>query len=143
MPPSNLRELLSRDEGRRNQPYYDSLGFVTVGVGCLMDPRKPCPVPDQIVDLLLDHHIEAKTAEVLQALPWVATLSPVRQAVVISMAFQLGTDGLLQFKNSLGLLEKGDYTAAAAAFLQSKVARVQAPARWARFAKMIETDQWA
>lgn len=142
-PPTNLAELLTRDEGIRRQPYYDSLGFVTVGVGHLIDPRKPCPLPDEIIARLLQLDIQEKTDDVETALPWVKTLDPVRRAVVISMAFQLGINGLLQFKNALKRLELCDYSGAATAFLDSKVARLQTPERWQRFASMILTGTYA
>lgn len=142
IPPSNLAELLVLDEGIREQPYYDSLGFVTVGVGHLIDPRRPCPLTHELIAHLLECDIASKQDGVFKALPWVADLDVVRQAVVISMAFQLGVEGLLTFKTALSRLQSKDYPGAASAFLASKVAREQAPQRWQRFAAMIQEGRW-
>lgn len=140
--PKSLRGMLTRDEGRVPYVYQDSLGFWTIGVGHLVDRRKGGRLPEQIIDDLLEYDMAEKTGQVLGALPWVADLSPARQAVVICMAFQLGIEGLLMFKVSLGHLQRGDYALAAKNFLKSKAAREQTPDRWKRFAKQIETGEW-
>lgn len=141
MPPSNIRDLLSRDEGRVNKPYLDSLGFVTWGVGHLCDPKRPTHIPDHVVDAMLDYDIAQHQKELFDALPWVADLDEVRRAVVTSMAFQLGVPGLLGFKNSLALLQAGHYEEAADNFLKSRAAQ-QTPERWHRNADMIRTGEW-
>lgn len=138
----SVRNMLERDEGRVPYAYPDSLGFLTIGVGHLIDKRKGGRLPDPIIDALLDYDIAEKTSQVAAAFPWVSQLNEPRKAVMICMAFQLGIDGLSQFKTALAAMEAHNYQRAAWAFLQSKVATVQTPARWQRFAKQIETGEW-
>lgn len=138
----SLKKLLETDEGRVPFAYQDSLGYWTIGVGHLVDRRKGGKLPDHIIDLLLEWDIKQKTDEVVAALPWVANLTDARRATLISMAFQLGTPGLLNFKTALALLRRGDYNGAADAFLNSKVAREQTPLRWKRHAERIRKGEW-
>ena len=136
-----LTEQLRRDEGIESCAYQDSLGYWTIGVGRLIDARKGGGLSNDEIDYLLDNDIKAKTAEVLRALPWVARLSEPRRAVLVNMAFQMGTRGLLAFRMTLGSIEDGHYGEAALGMLDSTWAK-QTPARAMRLATQMETDQW-
>ena len=136
-----LTEQLRREEGCVPHAYQDSLGLWTIGVGRLIDQRRGGGLSPDEIDYLLDNDIKAKTHEVLTALPWVAKLSEPRQAVLIGMAFQMGLQGLLQFKRMLGSVEDGQYAEAAAEMLDSIWAK-QTPERAARLAQQMDTDQW-
>ena len=136
-----LADMLERDEGRKRSAYQDHLGFWTIGVGRLIDARKGGGLSNAEIDFLLANDIRDKTAEVSAALPWVARLSGARQAVLLGMAFQMGTEGLLKFRNTLALVQGGNYAAAAKGMLQSKWAQ-QTPERALRMAKQMETGLW-
>ena len=135
-----LTEQLRRDEGTESCAYQDSLGYWTIGVGRLIDARKGGGLSNEEIDYLLDNDIKAKTAEVLQALPWAARLSEPRRAVLVNMALQMGTRGLA-FRMTLGSIEDGHYGEAALGMLDSTWAK-QTPARAMRLATQMETDQW-
>ena len=136
-----LTEQLRRDEGIESCAYQDSLGYWTIGVGRLIDARKGGGLSNEEIDYLLDNDVKAKTAEVLRALPWVARLSEPRRAVLVNMAFQLGTKGLLAFRRTLGSIEDGQYGEAAVEMLDSAWAK-QTPARAMRLAVQMESDEW-
>jgi lysozyme len=136
-----LTEQLRRDEGIDPCAYKDSLGFWTIGVGRLIDARKGGGLSFDEINYLLDNDIKAKTAEVLRALPWAARLSEPRRAVLVNMAFQMGTKGLLAFRRALGSIEDGHYGEAALGMLDSTWAK-QTPARAMRLATQMETDKW-
>jgi lysozyme len=68
-------------------------------------------------------------------------LNDARQAVLIGMAFQMGLKGLLQFKRTLGSIEDGQFSEAAAEMLDSAWAK-QTPARAMRLATQMETGEW-
>ena len=136
-----LTEQLRRDEGTESCAYQDSLGFWTIGVGRLIDARTVGGLSFDEIDYLLDNDIKAKTAEVLRALPWAARLSEPRRAVLVNMAFQMGTKGLLAFRRTLGSVEDGHYGEAALGMLDSTWAK-QTPARAMRLATQMETDKW-
>jgi lysozyme len=138
---SRLRQQLVRDEGEVAHAYQDSLGYWTIGVGRLIDKRKGGSLSPDEIDYLLDNDIKRKSAEVMAALPWVAGLSPARQGVVLNMAFQMGTAGLLKFVTTLKLVQAGDYAGAARQMLRSLWAR-QTPERAKRLAKQMESGQW-
>jgi lysozyme len=129
--------MLIRDEGRVAHAYQDSLGYWTIGVGHLIDKRKGGKLPDAIIEALLDHDIAEKSTQVYKRFPWVKALNPARQAVLVSMAFQLGVDGLADFRRAMAAMEAGQWDKAAVEFLDSKVAREQSPERWQRHAKQI------
>ena len=99
-------------------------------------------IADHIIDALLEWDIEQAEQDVLAVYPWVSRLDPVRRATLVAMEFQLPVRGLASFPRSMEAMRVGDWPLAATRFLQSKVAREQAPARWQRFAKQIRTGQW-
>ncbi len=137
----NIRDQLIRDEGTVLYAYADSLGYLTIGTGRLIDKRRGGGISQTEADYLLDNDIRQKRAQVIARWPWVESLDPVRQAVLVNMAFQLGVDGLATFVNTLGLVKAGNYAAASTNMLASKWAQ-QTPARAQRLAKQMQTGVW-
>lgn len=137
-----LTAQLRRDEGTRATAYPDSIGWLTIGVGRLIDSRKPGAGlrPDEI-DYLLKNDIADRVQALQKALPWFAKLNQARQGVLINMAFQMGTDGLLAFRQTLGLVRDGKYAEAAKQMLKSKWAE-QTPARAKRLSEQMRTGEW-
>jgi lysozyme len=130
---------LEREEGRVNHAYQDSLGFCTIGVGRLIDKRKGGHLSDEEIDHLLANDIKAKMAAIDGWPAWQAVKDdPVRATALLSMAFQLGADGLAGFKNSLQLIADRQWQQAAANLMQSRWAR-QTPNRARRVTQMIAT----
>jgi lysozyme len=139
---SELIRQLRQDEGERACVYRCSEGFWTIGVGRLVDASKPGAglKPDEIAYLLnndVDDRIEALTRK----LPWFQNLDDARRGVLLNMAFQLGTEGLLKFSRTLQLVMQGKYENAAAAMLESLWAR-QTPARAKRLAEQMRSGIW-
>jgi lysozyme len=97
------------------------------------------------ISVLLANDIAETLVQLRKALPWVTTLSPVRQAVLADMTFNMGIGnskrGLLSFKHTLHLIEHGQYAEAAAAMRKSKWAR-QVKTRAVRLCRMMEDDAW-
>lgn len=137
-----LTSQLRRDEGVKPTAYQDHLGFWTIGVGRLIDPRKAGAGlrPDEI-DYLLRNDIQDRINALRKALPWFDDLTEPRQGVLVNMAFQLGTAGLLEFKKTLALIQNGDYGKAAMQMLTSKWAQ-QTPERARRLAEQMKTGEW-
>ncbi|WP_042298943.1 glycoside hydrolase family protein [Paraburkholderia kururiensis] len=110
---------LRRDEGVRYVKYLDTKGIPTTGVGHnLLASPLPAgwkfPLNDAQVDQLLDHDLTVTFAGLDLHLPWWRKLDEVRQRVIANMAFNLGVDKLLGFKNTLAAVQRGAYAIAAA-----------------------------
>jgi len=137
----NIVELLRRDEGEILHAYTDHLGYWTLGVGRLVDKRKGGGISREESAYLLANDIKRIEAQLDESLPWWRTLSEPRQAVLVSMAFQMGLAGLLGFRNTLAAIKAGRYEDAAGGMLASKWA-TQTPQRAARLAKQMRNDVW-
>ena len=138
---TNLEEQLRFDEGEKLTAYQDHLGFWTIGIGRLIDARKGGGITKEESSYLLNNDIRRKTAELKAAIPWFGKLDEVRQGVLLNMAFQMGTEGLLKFKNTLRMVESGQYDAAASGMLESLWAR-QTPERAKRLSEQMRTGVW-
>lgn len=139
----SVQSLLEDDEGRRTWPYNDSRGYPTWGIGHLLSNGIAGDVEtllNQAIDLQFQHDL-ADAMQGLGHLPWFAGLDPVRQAVLIDMAFNLGIDGLHAFTQFLGYMAAGQW-ASAAADLRTTLVYRQLPERYERLAVMIETGGW-
>lgn len=156
----DLIKQLVRDEGERLNAYRDSLGLWTIGVGILIDPSKGCRPPSgmtwpdgfgkittrcsiskELSDELLAEHVEKVRTELARALPWYLGLDEARRGVLENMAFNLGTKGLMGFKNTLALIQGEKWDDAAAAMKQSKWAR-QVHGRADRLARQMQLGEW-
>jgi lysozyme len=136
-----LTKQLRRDEGEVLHAYQDHLGYWTLGVGRLIDKRKGGGITSEEAAYLLSNDIDRKQAELVKRIPWVSTLDEVRFAALLNMAFQMGVDGLLKFKNTLGMIRDGDYEGAADGMLSSLWAQ-QTPERAKRISEQMRTGEW-
>ncbi len=132
-----LARELRRDEGVRLMPYRDTVGKLTIGVGRNLEDRG---ITLAEAEILLLSDIHATIAAVEKAVPWYPRLDPVRQRVLINMAFNLGTAGLLAFRQMLAACQRGDYDTAADEMLESLWAQ-QVGTRALRLAQMMRTGQ--
>jgi lysozyme len=134
-------EQIKVDEGCVLHAYKDTLSYLTIGYGRLIDKRKGGGISQDEAEYLLENDIDRKLAELRDRLPWFDKLDDPRKGVLLNMAFQLGIAGLLNFKNTLAEINEGNYERAAANMLKSKWAQ-QTPNRAKRMAKQMETGQW-
>jgi lysozyme len=136
---------LGRHEGRpmkdgRAFAYQDSVGFWTIGTGRLIDKRKGGGLTDVECDFLLSNDVKRFEKELDVSLPWWRSIDPVRQRVLLDMAFNLGTNGLLSFANTLKFIKDKDYIRAADNMLKSKWAE-QVGKRALTLSEMIRTGK--
>ncbi len=136
---NKARALLSLHEGRVRHAYKDSLGYLTIGVGHLIDERKGGGLPEGIIDALLDYDIREHWDRLVALCPWVERLDDVRQYVLLDMTFNLGgLEGWPIFRKQV---EQGRYAAAAANMRSTKWAS-QVKSRAVRLSAMMETGEW-
>lgn len=124
-------------EGCVLHAYRDSRGYLTIGIGRLIDPLVGGSISLDEAETLLDHDLDHAERDLAAALPWWPSLDECRQRALIELAFNLGIVGLMRFRHTLALLEGRDYEAAALALLDSKWAGQVGPRRAARIAGMI------
>ena len=136
---TSIVQLLRYQEGEVLHAYPDHLGYWTIGVGRLIDQRKGGGISQAESGLLLSNDILNKERDLDQHITWWRDLSPVRRMAIVSMCFQMGINGLLNFKETLEHWEKGDYENAAKSALDSRWAK-QTPIRAKEIAEMIRSE---
>jgi len=130
-----LRQQLARHEGLRLKVYRCTSGKLTIGYGRNLEDRG---ITEDEAAILLDNDITDTIRTLSHAFEWFDDLSPIRQRVLVDMAFNLGIGGLRKFRRFLGALSRHEYEAAAQEMLTSKWAR-QVKGRAQRLATMLET----
>jgi lysozyme len=117
----NLISDIKREEGFVGTVYKDSLGFDTVGYGTKM------PIDEEEAELLLIHRLNKLKSELQARFDRVILYEEAWQ-VLYAMAYQLGVNGVMKFKNMVSALRAQDYNKAADEMLDSLWAK-QTPAR--------------
>ncbi|MCZ4059174.1 glycoside hydrolase family protein [Pantoea sp. LMR881] len=142
---SQIIAILNFEEGYVEAPYLDTLGFPTVAGGIRIGP-KGAPltnyafrVPRRVGDVWKQCILEGKIQEMQARESIHNALSHCNEArtdVLLSMAYQLGVEGVAQFKNMLSAIAKENFDEAANAMLSSLWAR-QTPGRARRHAEVM------
>lgn len=135
MSPEALSQL-RLDEGYRDLPYFDTEGQMTIGVGHNLS----VPLCAAAIEAQFQHDVFQAEQACKVLIPKWASLSPVRQGVLINMCFNLGPGRLLGFKKMLTALGRSKYAKAASEMLDSKWAE-QLPDRANRLANLMITGK--
>ena len=112
----SIIEDLKRHEGFRSKPYKDSVGKLTIGYGLNLDAG----ISQSEATMILEHRVRLIYGVLQARLPFFANLSQKRKESLVNMAYNLGIDGLMEFKKTLTLIEEGKYSEAAVQMLKSK-----------------------
>lgn len=151
---AKVSKLLEQEEGRESVPYKCPAGYITVGVGRNMETN-PIPeymlryfkdyghITDKHIDILLQQDIDncISAAKRILGEDFFEMLSEPRQAVIISMIFQMGEAGVRGFRKTLSYIKQRRFEAAAEQMLKSKWAK-QTPLRAKRTATMLAEDRF-
>lgn len=147
---SKIIEILNFEEGFREKPYIDTEGYPTVGTGFLIGPKGAAlsnyqfTLPKAASDAWLDELVKArkeamnKNGVILNAL---RSCNDARSDVLISMAYQMGVNGLAAFKNTLAMVAAKNFDGAAAGMMNSLWAR-QTPNRAKRHAEVMRSGSY-
>jgi lysozyme len=143
---TDIEAMLKAQEGTgpmkhgRFYPYVDTVGKITIGYGHNLS--------DKGMDALeIEGKFRNDIADAIEAVRHNCSvydqLSRPRQMVLVSMAFNLGQEGLGKFVHFLSALHLGHYDEAATELLDSKAAK-QAPVRYQQLASMMRDNvsQW-
>lgn len=130
-----LIHQLTLHEGMELKPYRCTGGKLSIGVGRNLDDRG---ITEAEAELMLSNDIDDFADRLKREIPWMVELSPVRQRVLLDMAFNLGISGLLKFKRTLKAIRAKQYEKAAEMMLDSRWA-TQVGQRAKRLSKMMAT----
>lgn len=146
--------MLEDEEGFRARPYQDTKGLWTVGIGFCLERTYITPqawkhlLDNKLIDVSLSkegaEYLARERMDVLTvgvsrlfAHSWHA-LNETRRDVLLSMAYQMGLEGLAEFKKMRAAIDRGDFAEAAKEGLDSKWAKVDSPARAKRHMLQLE-----
>lgn len=139
-----LTELLKKHEGTgpiKNgnlMPYKDSEGLLTIGYGFCIERSG---LTEEEAATILQIRVKKVHGQCNEQFDWFKTLTPARQAVVISMVFNLGMTGFKNFKRTIAHIDARDYQGAGAEMLDSKWAE-QVKIRAHELSRMMKTGEW-
>ena len=131
-----LTRWLEHHEGVKLKPYYCTGGKLTIGVGRNLED---VGISRSEAQFMLENDIIRVMKQMDESIPIWRDQSPVRQLVLLDMAFNLGVFGLTKFQNTLAFIEAGDYDAAAEEMLNSRWAE-QVGARAMNLASAMKSD---
>jgi lysozyme len=121
-------------------PGYTVVGHPTIWHGLCVEKGRVPKLWDSLPRDALAFVAKAKFAELVARIPWALELPWRTQLGLAAMAYQLGVDGVLEFKNMLAALKAGDLVAAKAHALDSDWARNDTPVRAKRVAAFIANE---
>ena len=136
----NEDDMLVREEGEKLHAYRDHLGYLTIGVGHLIDERVGGSIPQFVSRWLLSYD-KASARRYAERYTYFGDLDTVRQAAIVSMMFQMGPSKLAKFVKFHRAMARKDYDDAHDEGLDSVWAR-QTPKRARRMMYMIKTGRW-
>ena len=131
-PSPALISSLTIDEGFRGNPYKDSLGHLTIGIGTKL------PLTETEAQWLLGERLTACLRQLLPLRPAVSRLPAPVLDVVANACYANGPEGLAGYHRFWVALEAQDWPDAAHELRDSKWGREEAPKRVERLAKKLE-----
>ena len=148
-----LIESVKQGEGFRNRVYKCTGGFDTCGYGYNLEAN-PLLLDKAVIEAiyakgitkqaasdLLTRCLRAIELKIPNELPWFSDLDPVRRDVLSNMAYNLGINGLLGFRNTLGYIKIGQYEKASQGMLHSKWAK-QVKGRAKKLSEQMRTGKY-
>lgn len=137
--------LLKHQEGYRQFVYDDATGKpthgtgkLTIGYGLNLEQRG---LTEDEASYILNNDIISTTDRLGVLVPFFNRLDPVRQAILISMAINLGMSGLMGFSGMLSYMDARKWGQATEAMANSLWAK-QVPARFEELSGMMAFGIW-
>ena len=152
-------ERIAEHEGLVLEPYKDSLGISTIGIGRNLEGRgiddyelmHMNKTLDEIISdgltkeeayYLCNNDLDIVEQELVKQKPLVMDLNEARQMCLVDMGFTLGIPRLMEFKRMWEAIEREDLEWAASEMLNSRWAN-QVGGRADRLAKVMEDGDWS
>ena len=127
-----IQKELIDEEGLKLTSYKCTSGRVTIGIGhnCAAKPTIPLigkhihkvgqRITKEDADILFQHDLDEVTRQLDKYLPWWKDCPDFVQYVLISLVFNMGIYGVLEFRITLGYMHKHDWKNAAYHLKSSK-----------------------
>lgn len=145
-----LDAFILQDEGERLRPYWDTNGWLTIGVGHNLGVyvpdaeirKKIILPPSDVITLDVSRHllrVDVQTAEreLTKIFPEESqSWNPACYYALVGMMFNLGALRFLRFRKLIEAIRMKDHMWAAREILDSTAAR-QLPRRYTRYADMV------
>jgi len=133
-------EMVAKHEGMVLEPYRDSLGISTIGIGRNLEDGGITDVELDYIGKTLEQVLEQGLTqeeayylcrndisnvekELLERKPVVNQLDSVRQMCLVDMGFNMGVPSLMKFVKMWGAIEVGDFYEASDQMLDSRWAK--------------------
>lgn len=138
----NAEGLIGAEEGRANVTYLDTRGIPTWGIGHKdLTSKVGDTWTDDQIDAAFNADYARASTGIAASLPWWDQLDEVRQAYLVSMAFQMGVQGVLEFHHTLAAIQAQQWNQAAQG-IRSSDWFTQTPGRAGRCALAMLDGQW-
>ena len=134
---------LLEHEGEVLHAYRDSQGFLTIGVGHLIDPARGGSIPQRVSRELFEDDIARATASTRAHFgDWFDGLDAVRQDVIVMLVFNMGVGGLEGFRLMIEAIKQQDWQQAAYELFNSKWAKQVQAERVKDLCDALEHSRW-
>jgi len=111
----NLENIISdlyEDEGFRSSAYQDTEGYWTIGIGTLIDERRGGGITQEEAEYLAKNRVMKVVFELDSRIPWYREKPSQVQEALVNMAYQMGAEGLMMFRNMLACIQDDDFDGA-------------------------------
>ena len=125
-------------DDKNGQTVKAPIGNLTIALGWNIQ-ENGCP--KKIAEFAAMYFVNKRDAELSQTIDFYDALDDVRKVVLCDMAYNMGTLGVLKFKEMLAAMQKKDWRTAAIAMLNSKWAN-DVGNRAVVLSHMMELGQW-
>jgi GH24 family phage-related lysozyme (muramidase) len=126
MSDADIKKMIEGHEGKRYEPYKDSLGLWTVGIGHLIGDGKTLPpewnrkFSEEEVMAMFEKDYEKHKKQAESNVPGFSKYDSMGQGALIDLTFNMGPGWPEKFKNTSAKLGAGDTAGAAAGLTDSK-----------------------
>lgn len=134
--------ILIDHEGEVLHAYADSEGYLTIGIGHLIDKRKGGAIPQRVSRELFEDDVAVATVRARIAFPWFDGLDPVRQDAIVNLTFNLGIEGLKKFRLMTSYIEQKNWEGAAYELFNSLWAKQVQKKRVDDLMRALEKGVW-
>ncbi len=114
---NKLKISVSKHEDLKLKAYHCPKGRITIGYGRNLQDRGITPLEAQT---MLERDLLDTKLELEVSIKFFHRLDDIRQNVLIEMGYNMGVPNLLEFKNTLKFMEKGDFINASIEMLDSQ-----------------------